>query len=350
MPGDLLDRLSIELPILQAPMAGVSTPELAAAVSQSGGLGALGLGSSTPEAAAEAIAATRALSPGAFNANFFCHRPARPDDEVEQQWVDRARPLFEAFGAAPPDELHEIYTSFREDDAMLDVIVAMRPPVVSFHFGLPTDSQLGALRDAGVVLLATATSLAEAHAIERAGLDAVIAQGWEAGGHRGVFEPDGPDERLTTEALTRRLVRDVPLPIIAAGGVMTGSDVKRALEWGAAAAQLGTAFVACPESAADDAYRARLARSRETVMTRVLSGRPARCLSGPFTRWGHGVAAHEIPDYPRAYHLAKALNTAARAGGETGYAAHWAGSGAARVRAMPAARLMSQLAHELATA
>lgn len=350
MPGDLLDRLSLRLPIFQAPMAGVSTPALAAAVSQAGGLGALGLGASTPEAAAEAIAATRALTTAAFNANFFCHRPAPHNHEVERQWIDRARPLFEGFGARPPDGLEEIYTSFRADDTMLALILEMRPPVVSFHFGLPTDDQLAALRNAGVVLIATATSLTEAHAIERAGLDAVIAQGWEAGGHRGVFDPGGPDERLTTEALTRRLVRDVSLPVIAAGGLMTGSDIKNALEWGAAAAQMGTAFIACPESAADAAYRARLAQNRETVMTRVLSGRPARCLSGAFTHWGHGVEAHEVPDYPRAYHLAKALNSAARTYGETGYAAHWAGEGTAKAREMPAAQLMSHLAHELSAA
>ena len=350
MPADLLDRLSLRLPVFQAPMAGVSTPALAAAVSQSGGLGALGLGASTPEAAAEAIAATRALTSAAFNANFFCHRPAPHDHEVEQRWIERARPLFEDFGAAPPDGLNDIYTSFRADDTMLELVLEMRPPVVSFHFGLPTEDQLAALRDAGLVLIATATTPTEAQAVERAGLDAVIAQGWEAGGHRGVFDPDGPDERLTTEALTRRLVGDLSVPVIAAGGLMTGSDVRNALGWGAAAAQMGTAFVACPESAADAAYRGRLAQNSQTEMTRVLSGRPARCLSGAFTRWGHGVATQDVPGYPRAYHLAKALNAAARSSGETGYGAHWAGGGVGQAREMPAAQLMSQLAHELSVA
>ena len=347
MHNDFLKRLQIRWPIFQAPMAGVSTPSMAAAVSNAGGLGALGLGASTPDAAAQAIEQTKALTRAPFNVNVFCHAPAERNAAVERAWIERARPLFETYGASPPSALKEIYTSFRASDAMLDVIVGLRPPVVSFHFGLPTSAQLDALRGAGLILMASATSLAEARTIEQAGLDAVIAQGWEAGGHRGLFDPGGEDERLATQALTRLLAQNVSLPVIAAGGLMDGHDVRAALGWGAVAGQLGTAFVACPESAADAGYRQRMAETAETVMTPVLSGRPARCLANAFTRWGADIDAGDIPAYPCAYDLAKALNGSAKAQGETGFGAQWAGQGAARSRALPAADLMTVLAEEL---
>lgn len=347
MNDSLLDALALTIPIFQAPMAGVSTPAMAAAVSQTGGLGALGLGAATAEAATQAIRATQALTSRPFNANFFCHRPAAPDRDVERRWIERAAPLFARFGAEPPAALDEIYTSFRADDAMLAVLLATRPAVASFHFGLPRPDQLAALRHAGIRLIASATSLAEAREIERAGFNAVVAQGWEAGGHRGLFDTDAADERLDTEALTRLLARETRLPVIAAGGLMDGRDAARALGWGALAVQMGTAFIGCPESAADTAYRTRLAEGGDTTMTRVISGRPARCLSNPFTEWGQDIPPAAIPAYPFAYALGKALNAAARAAGETGYGAQWSGTGARRARAMPAAELMALLAAEM---
>lgn len=343
----LLERIAIRLPILQAPMAGVATPEMAAAVSDAGGLGALGLGASTVEAAGRAIREVKERTAAPFNVNFFCHTPAARDRAVEQAWIGRAAPLFAGFGSEPPAQLHEIYDSFRSHDGFLDLVLAMRPAVVSFHFGLPQPQQIAAMRAAGLVLIASATSATEAREIEQAGLDAVVAQGWEAGGHRGIFDPDGADEQLSTEELTRRLVRETALPVIAAGGLMDGRDVRRALDWGASAAQLGTAFIACPESAADAAYRARLKQGGETVMTRVISGRPARCLSNRFTDWGASIPTREVPAYPCTYDLGKALNAAAKAAGDTGFGAQWSGMGASRAREEPAARVMRRLAEEL---
>lgn len=347
MDRDLLTTLTLTLPVVQAPMAGVSTPAMAAAVSEAGGLGSLGLGAANPDAAATAIAEVQARTRRSFNANFFCHEPARRDAAVEQAWLARSAPLFARFDAVPPTRLSEIYASFRVDDRLLALVLELRPPVVSFHFGLPRPDQVTALRQAGLVLMASATSLAEAQAIERAGLDVVVAQGWEAGGHRGIFDPDGPDERLDTEGLTRLLVRGTTLPVIAAGGLMDGADVRRALGWGAVAAQLGTAFVACPESAADPAYRTRLLDGGDTVMTRVISGRPARCLANRFTAWGEGIPDEAVPAYPCTYDLGKALNAAARASGESGYGAQWSGTGASRARAVPAGELVARLAAEL---
>lgn len=142
---------------------------------------------------------------------------------------------------------------------MLAVLVATAPPVVSFHFGLPAGDRIAALKAAGCLLLASATSLAEARLIEAAGIDGIVAQGWEAGGHRGVFDPLAPDDQLGTMALTRLLVRETQLPVIAAGGIADGPGIRAALTLGAIAAQLGTVFIACPESSADEAYRAALA-------------------------------------------------------------------------------------------
>lgn len=343
MMTPLIDELSLDLPIFQAPMAGVSTPALAAAVSNAGGLGALGLGASTPEAAHKMITETQSLTRRPFNVNLFCHAPAARDDALERRWIERARPLLESFDAAPPEHLREIYSPFQDDDAMLDVLLETCPAVVSFHFGLPRAEQIRAMRQAGCRLIATATSLDEARRIAASGLDAIVAQGWSAGGHRGIFDPQVPDDRLSTQALTLQIVREVSLPVIAAGGLMDGVDIQQALGWGATAAQLGTAFVSCPESAADDAYRAHLASGAETVMTRAISGRPARCLTNRFTAWADDVPVSEIPAYPCTYDLGKALNSAAKAKGETGFGAQWAGTGAARACTLPAGELVARL-------
>lgn len=345
MAIDLMGRLGLDIPLFQAPMAGVSTPAMAAAVTNAGALGALGLGAAGAEGADAMIAQTRALTEGPLNLNLFCHQPPERDPAREAGWIARMAPAFAQHGAKPPSSLSQIYLPLAQDADMLRVLVAARPAVISFHFGLPTGDQLAALRDTGALLIATATSLAEARAIRAAGLDAVIAQGWEAGGHRGIFDPAAPDERLTTEALTRLLSRQAGLPVIAAGGLMDGTDIARALSWGAVAAQMGTAFVACTESAADAGYRARLAGG-DSWMTAAISGRPARCLVNDWADWAAGIPDEAIAAYPCAYDLGKSLNAAARAAGRDGFGAHWAGTGAARARAMPAGRLVETLAQE----
>ncbi len=349
-PSPLLQLLGIDLPILQAPMAGISTPELAAAVSNAGALGALGLGATSATGARSMIAAFRERSSRSLHANVFCHRPAHADAGRERAWIERLRPEFVRVGAEPPEVLGEIYTSFVEDDAMLAALVAERPKVVSFHFGLPSPDRVRALRDAGIVLLGSATNLTEARALTTAGVQAVIAQGYEAGGHRGVFEPDDDDDRLGTLALTRTFVHALDVPVIAAGGIMDGAGIAAVLRLGASAAQLGTAFVACPESQADAAYRAALTSeaAHHTVVTRAISGRPARCLANRFTALGRGISRGDIPDYPIAYDAGKALHAAGKRAGESGFGAQWAGQGAPLTRPMPAAQLVATLAREMA--
>lgn len=345
----LLDRIGLDLPIIQAPMAGISPPAMAAAVSGAGGLGSIGVGATHAESAGAMIAEVRARSNGPLNVNVFCHRPARPDPRRESAWIARFAPEFKKFEATPPAALGEIYRSFVEDDAMLAVLLDTRPQVVSLHFGLPSAARIDALQAAGIIVFASATSLAEARQAPAAGVDAIIAQGYEAGGHRGLFDAEGADDRLGTMALTRLLARQIDRPIIAAGGIMDGAGIAAALHLGAAAAQLGTAFVGCDESLADAGYRAALFSdaAHHTVMTRTISGRPARCLANRFTHLGD-IAATDIPDYPIAYDLGKALHSAGKAKGEFGFGAQWAGQGAPLARALPAADLVATLAAELA--
>lgn len=340
----LLKSLGIRLPIIQAPMAGVSTAELAAAVSNAGALGSIGVAAIKAAGAREMICGVRDLCDLPFNVNVFVHQPTQQDVAREQAWLSAMAPLFEAFGAQPPTTLHPIYRSFVKDDEMLALLIETAPAIVSFHFGLPDASRISALKAAGCKLLATATNLDEALAATKAGIDAVVAQGWEAGGHRGIFDPDAPDSCLGTMALTRLLVRQCGSPVIAAGGIMDGQGIRAALDLGAIAAQLGTAFIACPESSADAAYRAALAdpAAMNTVMTSAISGRPARSLPNIFTQWGETVGLPH-PGYPMTYDAGKALIAAAKAAGETGYAAQWAGQGAALSRTMPAAELVALL-------
>jgi nitronate monooxygenase len=328
-------------PLIQAPMAGVSTPALAAAVSDAGGLGSIAVGHLDTESARAQIEATRNLTGRPFGVNVFCHRPAAAEPEREQQWLRRLEPEFAQYGARPPAQLEEIYASFTGNAAMLAVVVQSRPAVVSFHFGLPEDDAVRELREAGCYLLATVTSLEEARLAGAAGVDAIVAQGYEAGGHRGQFDPDAPDACLSTLALTRLLVRRQELPVVAAGGLMDGAGIGAVLRLGACAAQLGTAYVPCPESSAG--YKDRLSGA-DTVMTRNISGRPARSLRNRFTEID---GPERVPAYPRAYHAGKALHAAALRQGESGYGAHWAGQGAALARALPAGELTRLLLQEL---
>lgn len=344
----LLERLRVDLPIFQAPMAGVSTPAMAAAVSNAGALGAIGVGATNADGARRMIVETRERTQRAFVVNVFCHAAPVRDAAREAAWIETLRPTFAAYGAAPPTALSEIYRTFLEDDAMLAAFVELRPSVVSFHFGVPSPDRIRALRDAGIALFASATSLAEARAAVDAGVDAIVAQGYEAGGHRGVFDPHGHDDRLGTLALTRVLAKSIDRPIIAAGGIMDGAGIAAVLDLGATAAQLGTAFIDTEESIAHAGFRAALKTeaAHHTVLTRAISGRPARCLANRFTAIDDAAA----PAYPVAYDAGKALHAAAKAKGESGYGAQWAGQGAPLVRTMSSAELVATLASELRAA
>jgi len=344
MKTALTDRLGLDLPIIQAPMAGTSTPKLAAAVSNAGALGSISIGSVDAVEGRMQIQALQALTVRPFNVNVFCHAPMPSDPTCDRVWIDSLRPIFAAFDAAPPETLTEIYQSFLTDDAKLAVLLDEKPAVVSFHFGLPQPDQIAALKSAGCLLIASATTPQEGRLAQAAGIDMVVAQGFEAGGHRGVFDL-ADDPRFATLPLTRLLARELDISVIAAGGIMDGAGIAAALALGAAGAQLGTAFVSCPESAANPAYRAALAspRAERTRVSPVISGRPARGIENAFMqRADEALTA----DYPYAYDLGKALNAAASAQGDDGYAPQWAGQAAPLTRALPAAELVAVLTQE----
>jgi len=352
MTSSIFSRLGIRFPIIQAPMAGVSTLKLAAAVCEAGGLGSIALGTSTAEQARKQIGEMRALTGKPFNANVFCHRPAQADPAREAQWLAYLAPHFDKLGATAPTSLKEIYKSFVDDEAMLEVFVSERPAVVSFHFGLPSQRYIDALKAAGIVLMACVTTPAEARLAEQAGVDILVAQGIEAGGHRGVFDPGKGDAGIGTFALVRLLATSSRLPIVAAGGIMDGQGIAAALALGASAVQLGTAFVLCPESSANAHYRGLFSNEQvqRTELTAAISGRSARGFINRFVS-DIGASGHPpIPDYPIAYDAAKALNAAATQKGVTDYAVAWAGQGAALARQLPAGELVKVLAEELAAA
>ena len=342
----IIESLGLSIPVVQAPMAGGSTPSLAAAVSNAGGLGSIGIGATDAMGAQAMMDELRSQTERAFNVNLFVHEPPIADTGREAAWLNWLAPLFAEFDAEPPKALSPLFKSFAEDADKLAMLLEMAPPVVSFHFGLPSAQTLTALRERNITMLATATSLAEARAIEAAGIDAIVAQGIEAGGHRGIFDPASPDDMLETAALTRMLVQETRLPVIAAGGIMDGAGIAAALDLGAAAAQLGTAFINCPESAANDAYRTALSGhgAYHTKLTSIVSGRPARLIGNRFARLDKGVSP---PSFPIAFAAGRALNLAAAARGEHGFAAHWAGQGAPYARTMPAKTLIETLRKEL---
>lgn len=340
------DFFELPIPLIQAPMAGVSTPALAAAVCNAGGIGSLGLGHLSIAQARQQIHALKALTPRPFNVNFFCHQPVAPFPAAEQKWLEILEPYFAEFGVAPPSSLSIPYVTAQHNPELIAMLCEERPAIVSFHFGIPEPHVIQQLQRAGIVVWGCATQLSEALVLAHSGVDGIIAQGFEAGGHRGVFDPN-EDLQLGLLPLLGLLTRHIELPIIAAGGLMTGQQIAAVLKLGAHAVQLGTAFISCPESAADSHYRTQLlsARSLNTDVTSVISGRPARGLKN---RMHTEIAsfADFVPDYPIAYSAGKALHTAALQHNNTDFAAYWAGQGAPLSRAIAAADLVQLLCVE----
>ena len=342
----LLKQFQIKHPIFLAPMAGVSTPALAAEVSNQGGLGSLGLGSSTLQDARQQILQTQALTQQPFQVNFFCHQSAALDQDGAKQWIEYLTPQFEKYHATAPSELKCIYHSFLDNDDYLNLVLETRPKAVSFHFGIPHAHQIQALKDAGILTMVSATNLTEAQAIEAAGIDVIIAQGIEAGGHRGIFNAS-LDSALMTADLVQLFTQHCNLPIVAAGGIMDGRQAQRLIKLGAAAVQLGTAFVQCKSSNANAAYRKALFNNPITQISSSISGRAAR---GLINHWHLQIDQPERPTvatYPYCYDLGKQLNAAALAQGDDGFGAFWAGSNVVQIRDLEAADLINQLVLEM---
>ncbi len=342
----LLERLNIKHPILLAPMAGISTPQLAAEVSNHGGLGSLGLGANSVAVARKQILETQALTPHPFQVNFFCHQSTEVDVKTNQTWIEHLRPEFEKFGTSPPTELKCIYPSFLDNDDFLNLVLETKPKAVSFHFGIPHAHQIQQLKDAGIMTLVSATNLAEAKMIEEAGIDIIIAQGIEAGGHRGIFNPllDGA---LNTSDLVQLIKKHCSLPVIAVGGIMNGQQAQKMLDLGADAVQLGTAFIQCKSSSANAAYRKALFAQPFTQITSSISGRPARGLINHWQAEIDKPNRSQVAPYPYAYDLAKQLNALAIKHDHIDYGAFWAGSNVAQIRELEAGDLINQLILEM---
>jgi nitronate monooxygenase len=333
------ELLGIELPLLQAPMASAATPELAAAVSEVGGLGALGSGMLPVDELRRQSAAVRELTDRPFQLNFFCHPHPELGPELAARARERFASVYAELGLGEPPEPWAPEIAF--DDARLEAVLELRPTVVSFHFGLPAPEALAAIREAGMVVIASATTVAEARRLEEGGVDAVIAQGAEAGGHRGSFLVEGDDGPVATLALVPQVVDAVSVPVIAAGGIADPRQLAAVLALGAGAAQVGTAFLACPESAISPVYRdaLRTAQADATTVTRSFSGRPARVLSNRATRELEAV----LP-YPAQMSLALPLREVAPAGDPGAFQPLFAGQSAALARAVPAGELARELA------
>src|SRR4029079_7746790 len=273
----LQDLLGIELPIIQAPMAGVQGSALAVAVSHAGGLGLLPCALLEVDAMRAELAAIRARTTKPFNVNFFCHAPADPDPEREAAWRAALAPYFAGYGIdAASIPLGPKRSPFNAEAA--DALADFKPAVVSFHFGLPAADLLARVRSWGAKVLSSATTVDEARWLEARGVDAIIAQGVEAGGHRGMFLSDDVTTQVGTLALVPQTVNAVSVPVIAAGGIADGAGVAAAMSLGAAAVQVGTAYMLCPEATTRRVHRAALTSdtSHHTALTNVFSGRPAR--------------------------------------------------------------------------
>ena len=334
----------IELPIIQAPMAGVQTSVMAIAVSNAGGLGSLPCAMLTSDELQKELKAIAAGTSRPYNLNFFCHVPPIPDAAREARWRESLAPYYAELGIDPKGvPAGGGRTPF--SDAIANLIEPFRPPVVSFHFGLPDRALVLRVKSWGAKVVSSATTVAEALWLEAQGVDAIIAQGLEAGGHRGVFLNQDLSTQVGTMALLQQLVRAVRVPVIAAGGIADARGVRAALALGAAGVQIGTSYLLCHEATTTLLHRAALKspRAEHTVLTNLITGRPARGISNRLMK-----ELGPISDAPPAFPLATAalapLKAAAEKLGRDDFSTLWAGQDATGCREIPAAELTRQLA------
>ena len=335
----LLDLFGIEAPIVQAPMAGAQDAALAIAASRGGGLGSIPCALLSVETAREQIAQYRAATNGPLNLNFFCHQP--PGAYEDAAWRAALAPYYAEYQVGYPANPPPLRKPF--DEAMCALVEETSPEVVSFHFGLPEDRLLRRVYDAGALILGCATSPAEARWLAERGVDAIIAQGWEAGGHAGRFLPADPSSHMGTFALVPQVADAVPMPVIAAGGIADARGVAAALILGASAVQIGTAYLSSPESRISEIHRRRLAAAdaETTVSANVFTGRYARGMETRLTR-ELGAANEKVPPFPHGGDALAELRKADPAG----FANMWAGQAARLVKPEGAEALTRRLAAE----
>jgi nitronate monooxygenase len=346
-PDNKLNHLlGIEVPIIQAPMAGFATVELAAGVSEAGGLGSLGLSGASPDDMRSDVKRFRALVKKPINMNFFCHEDSPFDTARHRAWHEKLAPYRQELGlnsdAMPPPVRRPPF-----GPEVCAAVEEIRPEVVSFHFGLPDAALVARIKAVGCKILCSATTVSEARRLEALGADAIIAQGYEAGGHRGMFLAGDITSQPGTLTLVPQVVDAVGVPVIAAGGIGDARGIAAAFALGASGVQMGTAFLFCPESGVPPLHRAALqsAEADQTAMTNVFTGRPARVLLNRFVR-EVGPIAGDAPQFPTAVAHFNPLRERAEAKGSTDFTALWAGQTTKLGRAVPAADLTRMLAAE----
>jgi nitronate monooxygenase len=345
--SELLKRLGIEHPVIQAPMGGgPSTPELVAAVSNAGGLSSLGAAYLTPDQITDAVRRIRALTDKSFNVNLFAGGYEAERHVDPGPMLALLAEIHEVYGLPAPTLPVPPPDPFADE---FEVVLAARPAVFSFTFGIPDRDVMARLRARGIAILGTATTIDEARVLAANGVDAIVAQGAEAGAHRGTFS--GPFEAgmmVPTLELVGGILGAVSLPVIASCGIMDGRGIAAAMGLGASAAQLGTAFLTCPESGASEAYKQAIlaARKDTTVITRAFSGRPARALTNTFIA-KLGGRENTILPFPLQNALTRAMRTAAAERRDVGFMSVWAGRGVARARVMAAGELVRTLVEEM---
>src|SRR6185437_13147024 len=341
----LASMLSVEHAIILAPMAGgTSTPALVAAVSGAGGLGSLGAGYMTPDDIAKAIAEIKERTDKPFAVNLFAGGYDGTGASDAAAMLKLIAPWHERLGLPPPAAPAGSLPPFEQQ---AEVVLRSDVPVFSFTFGVPAAGIVRQMKDRGIKLVGTATTVAEARALEQAGADAIVAQGSEAGAHRGTFIAALEDSLVGTIALVPQMVDAVSVPVIASGGIMDGRGIVAAVALGASGVQLGTAFLTCPESGAPPPHKASIhaARDDTTMLTRAFSGRLARGIVNEFAAAMRGHEDELLP-YPAQNNLTRAMRTAAAKQGSAGYLSLWAGQAAPLARELPAAELLAQLLRE----
>ena len=343
----LLDLFGIEHPILLAPMAGAMDVALAAAVANAGGLGSLPAAMLDAAKLREQVVAFRAAAPGKpINLNFFAHTPPVPNNAREHAWREALKPYYVEFGIDPNAPV-PVSNRAPFDDSFCAVVEELQPQVVSFHYGLPEAALVARVKAAGATIMSSATTVAEAVWLDEHGCDAIIAQGYEAGGHRGMFLSDDLANQIGTFALVPLVADAVKVPVIAAGGIGDARGIVAALALGAAGVQVGSAYLHSPEARIAAPHRAllRSARGRDTVLTNVMTGRPARGFVNRVMR-ELGPMSPLAPAFPLAGGALAPLGKAAQAQGSGDFSSMWAGQAAALGKELPAADLTRALAAE----
>ena len=342
LPG----MLGIDYPILLAPMAGPGSPELAIAVSEAGGLGSLPCAMLSPEQIKAQVQIIQQRTSRPINLNFFCHTPPAADPHREAAWKHRLKPYYRELGLDPEAPVTAANRApFSE--VHCELLEELKPAVASFHFGLPNEKLMDRVKAAGCIVLSSATTVAEARWLETRGADAIIAQGAEAGGHRGMFLSDDIGAQPGTMALVPQVADAVQVPVIAAGGIGDARGIVAAFALGAQAVQIGTAYLFCPEAKVPPPHATALRQARDdgTVLTNVFTGRPARGFVNRAISEA-GPMAHDAPPFPLAAPAWAPLRANAEANGSGDFSPLWAGQAAALGRAMPAAELTRKLAAE----